>query len=234
MIAQPPDRIDGFPGALPVGERLLWQGRPDRALLARHVFHSRKILAYFGALLALRAAWLMASGVHDGAALAGLAVLLVPAAFAVGVSWLLAHLTARSTVYAVTEKRVAMRVGVIVPFFFNVPLNAVEGVALKRFGDGSGEVAVGLSGDARFAWLHLWPHARPWRFAKAEPAFRGLADAEQVGRMLAVAAKAIAVEGTVATTPAATAAASEAPRQGVVVVAPPLPLAPVRVGPPAA
>lgn len=230
MIAQPPDRIDGFPEPLPVGERLLWQGRPDRALLARHVFHGHKIALYFGVLLALRAVWLVGTGVSGGQAFGQLVVLLVPAAFAVGVSWLLAHLTARSTVYAVTEKRLAMRVGVVVPFFFNVPLNAVEGVALKRFRDGSGEVAVALTGGARFAWLHLWPHARPWHLAKPEPAFRGIADAEQVGRMLAVAAKAIAVDGTVGTTPPAGAQ----PRQGTVVVAPPLAAAPVRVAPPTA
>jgi hypothetical protein len=228
MIAPPPDRIEGFPEALPVGERLLWQGRPDRALLARHVFHSRKVALYFGVLLALRAAWLAVAGVSDGSVWAGLLVVLVPAAFAVGASWLLAHLTAQTTVYAVTEKRVAMRVGIVVPFFFNIPLTRVEGVALKRFGDGSGEVAVSLVGDTRLAWLHLWPHVRPWRVAKSEPAMRGIADAEQVGRLLAVAARSVAVDGTVPRTTTA----KELSRPGSVVVAPSLATASARVAPP--
>lgn len=230
MIAPAPDRIAGFPEALPVGERLLWQGRPERALLARHVFHSRKVAAYFGVLLALRAAWLAIAGVDDGSAWAGLLVVLVPAAFAVGASWLLAHLTAETTVYAVTEKRVAMRVGIVVPFFFNIPLTRVEGVALKRLADGSGEIAVSLVGDARLAWLHLWPHVRPWRYARSEPAMRGIADAEQVGRLLAVAARAIAADGTVGTT----AAPKEPARPGSVVIAPPLVTAATRVARPGA
>jgi hypothetical protein len=231
MIAPAPDRgerIEGFPEPLPPGERLLWQGHPDRSLLARHVFHAHKIAAYFGALVLLRAAWLLASGTGDAPRYGALVVPIVLGAIAVGTSWLLAHLTARSTVYAVTEKRLAMRIGIVVPFFFNMPLRLVDGVSLRHYRGAGGDVAVALGDDGRLAWLHLWPHVRAWRLARPEPTLRALPDAELVGRLLAVTAKAVAGEGTVATAPAPAAARAAAVR-----LAPPLAAAPSRIAPPA-
>lgn len=234
MIAAPSDHVDqiaGFPEPLPPGERLLWQGRPDRALLARHVFHARKIAGYFAALVLLRAVWLFATGTGDAPRYGALVVPVLLGVIAVGTSWLLAHLTARSTVYAVTERRLAMRTGIVVPFFFNVPLRLVDGVALRGFTAGGGEVAIALGGDGRLAWLHLWPHVRPWRLSRPEPMLRALVDAELVGRLLAVSAKAVAVEGTTGVTTAPSPAA--APRGAGVLVAPRIPGS-TRVAPPTA
>ena len=44
----------GLPEPLPAGERILWQGAPDWRALAVHVFHVRKLAAYFAGILRVR------------------------------------------------------------------------------------------------------------------------------------------------------------------------------------
>lgn len=200
MIAPVREQVPGFPEALPAGERLLWHGRPDRRALARHVFHWRGVAWYFAALVVLRLVLAAGDAPTIGALLSSAGLVAALGAVAVGVSWLLAALTARGTVYAVTDRRVAMRTGIVVPMFFNIPLRYVDNVAMRSYADGSGELALTIGApEVRLAWLHLWPHARPWRVARPEPMLRGLPQSERVGELLAEALR--------ATPPAAPAAA---------------------------
>ena len=48
------EAVRGLPEPLPPGETLLWQGAPDWRVLARHGFHLRQLVGYFGVILALR------------------------------------------------------------------------------------------------------------------------------------------------------------------------------------
>ena len=41
----------GLPEALPEGEHILWQGAPDWKVLARRVFHTRKVAVYFATFI---------------------------------------------------------------------------------------------------------------------------------------------------------------------------------------
>ena len=43
-----------LPAALPVGERVIWQGKPTFEGLAWRSFHIREVAIYFGLLLAWR------------------------------------------------------------------------------------------------------------------------------------------------------------------------------------
>jgi hypothetical protein len=60
----------------------------------------------------------------------------------------------------------------------------IEAAGLSTSPDGSGDIALALRPDRKIAYLVLWPHARPWKLAKAEPALRGIADAAAVARVL--------------------------------------------------
>ncbi len=174
----------GLPERLPAGERLLWQGSPDAGQLARQVFHIRKLALYF----ALLTAYCVGSAVAGGAGLAGalLAVKWLAPLSLVGLASvaLLAWLTARTTVYTLTDKRVVMRLGIVLTVTFNLPLRAVASAGLRRHGDGFGDITLALAGSDRIAWLQLWPSVRPWRIGKPEPMLRAVPDAQRLSALL--------------------------------------------------
>ena len=151
----------GLPEALPHGERLLWQGAPEWRVMAREAMHTRLLAGYFSVLLAWRAANVLSNA---GSALdAAVAVLwLLPlAAAALGLLRLLAWLVCRTTVYTVTDRRVVMRIGVVLSITFNLPYTQIDSASLRLNGDGSGDIALVLAASDRIAYVHLWPHAPP-------------------------------------------------------------------------
>ncbi len=177
--------VPGLPERLPAGEMLLWQGAPDWRHLARRTFLLRGLAFYFGALALWRVAIVAGDGASAGKAM--LAGLLIAAggAAAVGLLALIAWLMARSTVYSITNRRVVMRFGVALPMTVNLPFRSIEAVDLQRGGDGCGDLSLRLAGRGHLAYLALWPHARPWRYARPEPMLRALPSAATVGELLA-------------------------------------------------
>ena len=181
--------IPGIGEPLPAGETLLWTGGPTRAAVARRVCHTRGIALYFGGLAGL----VLLGGLLDGdvrTSAAGAAMLALMGAVVLAFAHVYASLVARTTVYAVTERRLVLRIGVAIPAVLNVPLDRIDAVDLRAAPDGSGDVTVTLAGNARVAYLLLWPHARPWRYAQPQPALRGIPDAAAVGAALAGAVRA--------------------------------------------
>lgn len=203
-----------LPGPLPAGEELLWQGAPGWRILARRVFHVRGLAAYFAVLLT----WPAVTAVYDGggasaAALAVLRFLPLPLA-ALGLLALIAWLTARATAYAITTRRVVMRIGVALPVTVNLPFRAVEAAALKLHADGTGDISLALAGDGRMSYVHLWPHARPWRVSRPEPTLRAVPDAARVADILARALQAVPSAAAGAAPEARPAAPSRQPEAG--------------------
>ena len=192
----------GLPDALPAGERLLWQGRPDWRALARHAFGVVKLAAYFAVLVT----WLTVSSVRNGATpgeigaavLQGVALSAVPLGLVVAYAWAVA----RSTAYTITDRRVVLRVGLALPITVNLPFSRITAADLNRRGDGSGDIALTLEGTGHLPYLALWPHARPWRLARPQPMLRGLAGVQPVVQILARALAASA-EMAVPVVPAA-------------------------------
>jgi hypothetical protein len=179
--------IEGAPEALPEGEQILWEGKPDRAALARHAFHTRGLTVYFTVVIGL---WALNTrkALESDAFMTMLLLQVGLAALAIGIAHALAYASARTTTYAVTDKRVVLRIGIVLPMTLNLPYRFVEGASTRVFKDGSGQIAVQLTASERLAWLVLWPHVRPWRVSRPEPLLRGLRDFETVGRILRDAA----------------------------------------------
>lgn len=178
------ERIRGVDAALPPGERVRWQGSPEWRALAVHVFHVRKVAVYFALLLAWRAA--LAAGEPRPLAYfaTGAATLAGALAAAVAILCAVAWWCARSTTYAVTDRRLVLHAGMVVPTTLNIPLKHVESASLKTWRDGTGDLALALEGSDRLAYFLLWPHARPWRFNPTQPALRCVADPHSVGAVL--------------------------------------------------
>jgi hypothetical protein len=174
----------GLPEPLPPGERLLWQGRPDWRQLARDAFHVDVIGVYFLLMILLQA--LLSWRASDSLA-TNLMPLLTSAALALaalGLLLLSAWLSARTTLYTLTSKRIVMRIGIVLTVSFNLPLRWIAAAHLKPGRNGSGDIALELKGSDRIAWLHLWPHARAWHLRKPQPSLRCLPDAERTGELL--------------------------------------------------
>ena len=193
----------GLPEPLPPGEQLLWQGSPDWRVLARRAFHLRKLAAYFGALLVLRVGFLVGDGAALAEALRSTLGPLALAALGLALVGLMAWLSARSTVYTITDKRVVMRIGIVLTLTFNIPFKRIAAAGLHLDAGGTGDLPLTLLGKDRIAYLHLWPHARPWRLGRPEPMLRSVPQAALVARLLTEAwSRATGVAAPAAASPA--------------------------------
>lgn len=177
--------VHGLPEALPAGEQIVWQGAPQWQRLARDALHVHKVVVYFALLAAWRAVDVLGAGGGALDALAAVTWTLPLASVAVGLLVLIAWLVARTTVYTLTNRRVVMRVGVVLGISFNLPLGRIASAGLRRHADGSGDISLVLTGPERIAYLHLWPHARAWHVRQPQPTMRALRDAQHVATLVA-------------------------------------------------
>lgn len=177
----------GLPEALPAGEQLLWQGSPDWRVLARRAFHARGLAIYF----ALLVGWQVVTVAGSGAAPLEIvkAVAWTGALSAIGLALVLglAWLSARTTVYTLTDRRIVMRVGIVLTMTFNLPLKRIAAAGLHLDGQGpgaTGDIPLQLMGTVRIPYLQLWPHARPWKVSQPHPMLRSVPDAAVVARRI--------------------------------------------------
>lgn len=174
----------GLPDALPPGEVLLWQGAPDWLSLARRVFHITGVAIYLGVMNV----WYVASGLADGAGTAAFVSALPLVGLSVaalGLICLFAWLTARTSVYTLTNRRTVLHIGIALPVTFNLPHARIAGAGLGRHREGTGDIALTLAGEDRIAWLQLWPHARPWHLKEPQPTLRCVPEPDRVAKLLA-------------------------------------------------
>ena len=177
--------IRGVDEPLPDGETLLWEGAPDTAMLARHAFKTRWIAAYFVVLGGFAA---VTNGSGGGIARGLWLLLLGGAAVGLVTGW--SWLVSRTTSYALTDRRIVMRLGVAFPSVFNLPLEFVGDAWIRIYPDTSGDVAFQVRGSDRIGYAFLWPHVRPWRVRDPQPMFRGLLDVAAVGEQIRTAVRA--------------------------------------------
>ncbi len=177
--------VRGLPEHLPPGEHIVWQGSPAWWRLAVDALHVRKVIVYFALLALWRVADVLGGGGSALDATAAALWTLPLASIAVGLLALLAWLTARTAVYTLTNRRIVMRVGVVLGIAFNLPLSRIAAAGLRRHRDGSGDISFTLAGPDRIAYLHLWPHARAWHVRKPQPTLRAVPDADRVAALVA-------------------------------------------------
>ena len=177
----------GLPEPLPAGERLLWQGAPDWRMLARECFHVRKLIVYFTLLVIWRIVSVIESGGSAREILVATAMALGLASVALGLTTLMAWMSARTSLYTITDRRIVMRVGIVLSVTFNLPFKQVESAGLHPLAAGHGDIALALDPATRIAYPHLWPHVRPWHVARTQPSLRSIADATAVAGILTTA-----------------------------------------------
>jgi len=174
----------GLPEPLPAGETILWQGAPNWVAMAKHVFRLQWLSLYFAVIViwqiisvagsegGLTAGW---SSVALAFALAVIGLILVG---------LMAYWSATEALYTLTNRRIVMRVGIVLTVTFNLPYKTLGSAGLKLYKDGTGDIPMQIATEDKIAYFHLWPHARPWRLAKPEPMMRCIPEAQQVAKLL--------------------------------------------------
>lgn len=174
----------GLPGPLPRGERILWQGAPAALGTTMRIFHAQVVAGWF----ALVALVLGAEAAVNGSMVKAVAVVsptLLIGTGAIGLLTLFGWLVHRTTVYTITDRRVVLQIGIAAPVTLNLPFAQIEAARFCGFTDGSGDIPLVLRDGQRVAYLHLWPHARPWCFIRPEPMLRSVPDAQAVASLLA-------------------------------------------------
>jgi hypothetical protein len=156
-------------------ERLLWRGRPDAALLARTAFRTYTVAFYFAVLVAIAAA----TGRPGTAAIAaGLGVATL------AILYFLAWMSARTTLYILTDVRLIMRIGMAIETRINMPLKQVQAAHLRGHAKGFGDISLELKGDRLLGVVLLWPHVRPWHFNRPQPMLRAIPDVARVAQLM--------------------------------------------------
>lgn len=180
--------VPGLPEALPADEYILWQGRPDSLRLAKEAWKLNWVLGYF-ILLAIWRVGVSSTAVPFTEALGHGVPFLIAGALAGAILYGMAVVQARSTVYTLTNKRVAMRIGAALTMTLNLPYVQIGNAAVATGKSGIGTVTFELIGDTRLSYLMTWPHTRPWHITKTQPAFRAIPDAARVAAIFAEAAE---------------------------------------------
>jgi len=174
----------GLPEELPPAEKILWQGSPDWKALARHAFHVRKLVVYFAAIIAIRVFVVLTDGQGIQMAMVSALWLALLASAAIGTLALIAYFSAKTSVYTITNRRLVMRVGIVLTLTFNLPFKRIVSADFRQQTNGTGDIPVVLMGNDKIAYVHLWPHVRPWRYAKPEPMLRCVPNAKHVANVL--------------------------------------------------
>jgi hypothetical protein len=184
MNAHDYEPIPGLPGVLPKGETILWQGSPRWQTFARQAMRVRWVIGYFVFLALWGISGRLSSGMSGYETLLSTLRLGGLAAVAVALLVLFAWLVARTTIYTITTRRVVMRFGIALPITIQISFNMIESAGAQIGADGAGDIALTLMPGQRIKYLIIWPHARPWKLAKAQPTLRGISDAAAVGQVL--------------------------------------------------
>jgi lipid-A-disaccharide synthase-like uncharacterized protein len=185
--------IVGLPELLPKGEVILWQGRPNWLRLTIESLNLWWVIGYFGLLVAWRFVTVI-DYLPLGTAVSVSVPFLFVAAFVGLLLCSIGYIQARSTVYTITNRRVVMRIGAALTMTLNLPFTKIDNAAVAKKRGGFGNIAFETSGNTKFSYFVLWPHARSWYFGKPQPTLKCIPDIEKVSSILGEAAKSRVIE----------------------------------------
>lgn len=185
--------VPGLPETPPEGERILWQGRPNWWRLSWESLSMPWVIGYFLFLTVWRfiaVIDLMPFWQAVGASVPFLILGGVVLALLVLVGWV----QAVTTLYTVTNRRVAMRIGAALTVTLNVPYTQVANASLSARGDGTGTLTFETTEPMPIGYAMMWPHVRPWVLRMPQPALRCIPDAARVAQIVSASAEARVAE----------------------------------------
>ena len=181
--------VPGLPEVPPQGEEILWQGKPDWWALSRDSLSLGWVAGYFVFL----AAWRLVTVIDQmpiGQAIGAAVPFLILGAVVIGMLVLVGVTQAMTTVYTVTNRRVAMRIGAALNVTLNLPYTQIANISHKPGKGDTGTIAFEPMGDVPISYIMCWPHVRPWKMRPVQPALRCIPEAGKVARLIAQSAEA--------------------------------------------
>ncbi len=181
--------VPGLPERPPEGERILWQGRPDWWALTKDALNLKWVALYFAALALWRFGTLL-DQVSLASAFSASFPFVILGGIVAALLMLFSFVQARATVYTITNRRVAMRIGAALTVTLNLPFNQIARADLALRRDGTGTIVLDLLHPSPLSFLVCWPHVRPWAMRQPQPALRCIPEARAIAELLAEAAEA--------------------------------------------
>ena len=181
--------VRGLPETPPEGERILWQGRPHGFWLSWDSLSLPWVAGYFVVLTI----WRFATVIDQFPLMRAVAVsvpFLIMGAVVIAILLIIGYVQARATVYTITNRRVAMRIGAALTVTLNLPYTQIANMDLRRGRGGTGMITLDLMGDTKLSYLVCWPHVRPWVISRPQPALRAIPEADRIAAILSEAAEA--------------------------------------------
>lgn len=182
--------VRGLPENLPEGEEILWQGQPNWWVLVQESLSFWWVAGYFVLIFAWRTiggasteTWVASATAASFFLVLGLIVCLLLV--------LVSLIQAKATVYTITNKRVAMRIGAALTMTLNLPFKQLHNATLGLRKSGHGSIALEMNpeGGMGFSYILTWPHVLPWKLKEPQPSLRCIPDAKAVAALLAEAAQ---------------------------------------------
>ena len=173
----------GLPEKLPADEKIIWQGRPDFVSLLNRVFLFKYILIYL-LLLTIFSFILNQSSYGVTEAFVGLIENTLISIFCLGLFMFIGYLTCSTTIYTVTNKRIVMKIGIILDLSLNLPFLKIDSADLKLNSDGTGDIALTLNPSVKIAYPHLWPHCRAFHFSNPKPTLKCILDPKNTSLLI--------------------------------------------------
>mgnify|MGYP003343403497 FL=1 len=123
---------------------MLWQGAPQPWALALAAFRVRAVAIYFAALMAWRGFVTITDGGSWRSAIEEAVGLAPLAAGALAILSIIAYISARTTLYTITDRRIVMRYGMALPLTMNIPFKSIEAASVTHHRDGTGDIALNV------------------------------------------------------------------------------------------
>ena len=173
----------GFPESVPTSEKVIWQGRPCPLLIARRIFFLPHLVFYFFMMSFLSLLFQIDILTTKDLLIDFLSNMLL-GSVAIFLLLAISYLVSSTTVYSITDKRLVMRIGIVLNLSLNIPLNKIHLAESRAYADKSGDISLELTPGNKIAYLHLWPHCRPWFFSAPRPRLSCLKEVDMVAMLL--------------------------------------------------
>ena len=169
---------------LPPGETLLWSGQPKPSGFARRVFHLKALGAYFAIIVGFTTIGTLASDAETYMLLGTFVWQLSLGGIVLTILSLLGHFYAKSTIYALTNKRFVIRSGLALPSVIAIPISKLQSAGIRTHSDKTGDIVLLPEKGLKVYWLLLWPSVRTFEWSRVQPLLRSVEKPEVVAGML--------------------------------------------------